>query len=797
MKYLKFLIGCLILLASRQVAFSQQLDSMMNVYAEGAPKEKIHLHFDRPRYNTGDTLFYKAYLLAVNEPSVLSKNLYVEWYDTAGVLVKQTVSPLYQSTAKGSFEIPANYNGGFLHVKAFTRWMLNDDIAFLFQKNIPINGGNLVSAKLPAPTKVDLFPESGMLVEGLNSRVAFKAYHNSGLPVKIKGVLIDAQKKVLDSIKVQHDGMGVFVLKPVAGQQYQLNWTDEFGRSGVTKITDIKPEGAVLTVRTNNEKAFLQFERSLNAGPGFKQMNLLVHMNQSLMYKVGLKMVDKNYQRAEIPIEELPTGIVQFTLFTSDWIPVAERIAFINNHTHDFSAKINSLTTNLNKRGLNRFEIIVSDTTMTNMSVAVIDANANETDPHSIYSNFLLASEIKGYVHNPSYYFQSDADSITSKLDLVMMTNGWRKINWEQLKAGIGPQLKYMPENDFMSLKGSVFGIKPGMVKDQQLNFVLAAKDSSKSLLFAPIDANGSFEQPGLFFYDTVKVYYGFNNNSKLSSATQVKIENGLLRKENGAKVNLGTIPPVWGGVDSMAIARMNYFLKEQERVRKLMESATLTEVVVKTRTKSKLEILDETYSSGLFSGMNGYSFDLTDGTVAALDIFTFLQGRVAGLQVTGNGPSATLTWRGGAPDVYLNELRADVPMVANIPLADIAYLKVFRPPFFGTGGGGASGAIVIYTKKGGSSSKGSQNVKGMESTILAGYSRFKEFYNPVYDKSAASFNPDTRNTLYWNPYIMTNKRSPRYPVDFYNNDVSTKLKIVLEGINAQGKMTRVVKILE
>lgn len=144
-----------------------------------------------------------------------------------------------------------------------------------------------------------------------------------------------------------------------------------------------------------------------------------------------------------------------------------------------------------------------------------------------------------------------------------------------------------------------------------------------------------------------------------------------------------------------------------------------------------------------------------------------------------------------------MNELRSDVSMVANIPVADIAFLKVFRPPFFGTGGGGASGAIVIYTKKGGSSSKGSQNVKGMESTILAGYSRFKEFYNPTYDKTAAAFNPDTRNTLYWNPYIMTNKRSPRYPVEFYNNDVSTKLQIILEGINAQGKMTRVVKMIE
>jgi hypothetical protein len=378
-----------------------------------------------------------------------------------------------------------------------------------------------------------------------------------------------------------------------------------------------------------------------------------------------------------------------------------------------------------------------------------------------------------------------------------MMTNGWRKMNWEQIKSGIGPEIKFMPENNFMSLKGSVFGIKPGMVKDQQLNFVLAAKDSSKSLLFAGIDGNGNFEQTGLFFYDTLKVYYGFNNNSKLSSATQVKIENGLLRKENGAKVNLGSIPPVWGGIDSMAIVRMNYFLSEQEKLRRLMASATLSEVVVKAKTKSKLEVLDETYASGLFSRGDGYSFDLSDGMAAPIDILTYLQGKVAGLQISGSGAGASLNWRGGVPDIYLNEMRADVGMVATIPVTDVAYIKVFRPPFFGSGGGGASGAIVVYTKKGEGASKGGQNVKGMESTILAGYSRFKEFYNPVYDKSAAAFEPDTRNTLYWNPYIMTNKKSPRYKVEFYNNDVSTKLQIVLEGINAKGKMTRVVRVLE
>ena len=34
------------------------------------------------------------------------------------------------------------------------------------------------------------------------------------------------------------------------------------------------------------------------------------------------------------------------------------------------------------------------------------------------------------------------------------------------------------------------------------------------------------------------------------------------------------------------------------------------------------------------------------------------------------------------------------------IQMSDIAYIKVFRPPFMGSSGSGPSGAIAIYTKK-------------------------------------------------------------------------------------------------
>jgi hypothetical protein len=84
-----------------------------------------------------------------------------------------------------------------------------------------------------------------------------------------------------------------------------------------------------------------------------------------------------------------------------------------------------------------------------------------------------------------------------------------------------------------------------------------------------------------------------------------------------------------------------------------------------------------------------------------------------------------------------------------------------------------------------------------MENAILGGYSVFKEFYNPNYEKPAANFEADNRTTLYWNPYLLTNKKSPRIKIEFYNNDTSKKLQIVLEGVNANGKLARVVKTIE
>ena len=780
----------------------QQIDSMINVYAEQFPKEKIHVHFDKSIYNKEETIWYKIYVLDDQGLTQLSKNIYMEWFDQSGKLLRQHVAPLFQSTAKGSFELPADFTGSVIRMKVYTRWSLNDDPAFGFERDIAINNNETIvkPSKAENNTLVNIFPEGGELVTGLNSLVAFKATDRFGKPVKIKGLLVSQLGKTLDTINARHDGMGAFRLMPKAGETYSLKWIDPAGNTGIIGIPVNKKDGITLSVTTSNEFAKVKVERTASIPENLKRLNLLVHMNQIVLFKVSLNTADKQLLAANIPIEGLNTGILQFSLFTADWLPIAERIVFVNNREHEFGAKLIPQLVTLTKKGKNVFDIFVADTTVTNMSVAVTDASLESTQAnHTIYSDFLLSSELKGKIHNPGYYLSSDSDSVTANLDLVMLTNGWRKFNWEKLRASIAPEIKYPVEKDIIRVSGKVYGLKTVSANDLMLNLIIQNKDSSKNFIFQPVSKEGLFQSDNMFLFDTARIFYNFNQNQKLNELTQVQFDNGLL-KASAKLLELKdeNMLNLWN--DSVSFAKMNAFLQLQEDWKKRSSYKTLQEVIIKAKVKSNEQAVDERYASGLFSGGDAQVFDFLNDPAAlgGIDIISYLQGRVAGLVINRSGSSTTMSWRGATPDLYLDQMQVGADFIQSINVNDIAMVKVFRPPFFGSMGGGSGGAIAIYTKKGGDfKGDNSKSSKSMQSTILVGYTRFKEFFNPQYDNPAENNETDIRTTLYWNPYVITNKKSPRFKVQFYNNDISKRLQIVLEGVNAEGKMTRVVKILE
>jgi hypothetical protein len=125
----------------------------------------------------------------------------------------------------------------------------------------------------------------------------------------------------------------------------------------------------------------------------------------------------------------------------------------------------------------------------------------------------------------------------------------------------------------------------------------------------------------------------------------------------------------------------------------------------------------------------------------------------------------------------------------------DVAYIKVFRPPFMG-GFNGGSGGIAIFTKKGNDSKP--EPGKGLPTNKIFGYNSVKEFYSPNY----AAFNQrneqrDIRTTLYWNPSVTTASRKNNVVVSFYNNDVSQSFRVVIEGMTTDGRLAHIEQIME
>jgi hypothetical protein len=778
---------------------AQSILKSLDHYNSNYPEEKIHVHFDKSVYNHGESVWFKAYITSQNFPSQISTNFYAELLDANGKLLERKAFPVYEATAAGSFELPSNTNKNGYIFRAYTAWQLNFDSTLVFNRYINVAG------EAPSTTgahrkkfHLSFFPEGGDLVTDLGSIVAFTARDDRGFPAKISGNVKDAAGKVVASFASVHDGMGKFSFLPKTREPYSAEWKDEYGVIHNTALPLAKASGVTLQVDDKGEYVGYIIRRTEDVLPAQKKLRIIAQMHGQLLYRAGISLEQSSIISGIIKSDSLTTGIIQFTVFDDNWKPLAERIIFINKDDFGFDAAVNTYAPNLKKRGKNIIEVEVPDTLRANFSVSVTDAALPMADSEdNIYTRLLLTGELRGYIHNPSYYFSSTSDSVKQNLDLLMLTHGWRKYNWEDLATNKFPEIKYLPDQ-YLTLKGKVIGAPTSQLQSgAQLNVILQTKDSARQFISAPVSKTGEFVIDGLVFYDTVSVYYTFNANKKLNRAAIVDF-----KTQEPVKLKTG-IDPEW--VAQMAAQKnegsRNYFFaqKRAEVIPQLNKKIkTLEEVIVRTNVRTREAKLDEKYASGLFQSGHSRLFNLLDDpdAIASMNALNYLQGRVAGLQISGNGTQYSANWRGSATSIFVDEMPMNATDLATIPISEIAMIKVFSPPFLGGFGNGAGGAIAIYRKKGGDDDV-KYGAKGLDKGMAIGYPSMKQFYSPDY----ASFSPlheveDVRSTLYWQPYVLTDKDNRRVKLEFYNNDVTTSYRIVMEGMNELGKITRVEKIV-
>jgi hypothetical protein len=779
-----------------------QYDSLLNILNTNYPQEKIYIHYDRPYYNPGETIWFKAYLFSGNLPSPISTTVYAELIGEDGKIMQRRILPALNSSASSDFQLPDSIQYSTVYVRAYTSWMLNFDSSFLYLKPIRIINNKTTAAKTKkAPSySLHFFPEGGDIINGLNSRVAFKATDDQGYPIKVKGDVFNSKNVKVASFADVHNGMGYFTFTPKAGEKYKAVWKDSQGISHETNLPDAKEKGVLLSMNNNETGLTYGLVRTEDIPANYKTLFVVGQMQQHPVYIAKVNLANRLQMTAAIPADELPDGILQVTVFTEDRIPVAERIVFINNNNYYFITDIHASEKRLTPKGKNVIRFDISDTLFTNLSVSITDAATTPPDDEeeNIFSNILLSSDIKGYVHNPAYYFSGTADSLKTHLDLVMMTNGWRRFKWEEIMAGRWPSLKYFPEQ-YLTINGKVLGLRESEMNGKDISVILTTNKNSSQLLLMPLSPKGDFSTTGLLYYDTATLYYQINDDKdkRLTATASFDIHNNFLNVPDKPVTNLQTI--MKAVVPDSLVALKNQKLTK-EKFDEFYEGSrvkTLETVTVTTRTKSPQEKMEEEYTSGFFRGGDGYTFVTEDDPLArsGMTVLDYLRGKVAGLQITTNGPTGgSLSWRGGTPTLFLNEMTTDISMIQSTPMNDVAMIKVFRPPFVGAMGGGAGGAIAVYTKKG---AQQNSKVTGLSFVKIAGYSPIKEFYSPDYSKDADINKGDYRTTLYWNPYIVFDKQTRALLIPFYNNDSCKKIRVVVEGVNEQGKLTREERFFE
>jgi len=301
-----------------------------------------------------------------------------------------------------------------------------------------------------------------------------------------------------------------------------------------------------------------------------------------------------------------------------------------------------------------------------------------------------------------------------------------------------------------------------------------------------------------------------FNKSKLLNKQIAFSNSNFLRPQANSLSDFKNYLSPDTSGTNFNNNTSLFKYYAQNDGVKPFNEEKTLQGVVVKTGASRNwqndpLVKLDEKYTNGLFTGgATAFSVDVLHDEKAwtKIDIFNYIRSTMPGLMIGGFNLDGgrSLTYGDRPVLVYIDEQEMTSTDIDRLRIEDIAYIKLI-PRFIGRGpdpgGGSMNPALSIYTKKGDDMIDRRPKETDLNMVKVSGYSPIKEFYSPDYAHANTGSGTDARTTLLWVPYILTDANNRKIPITFYNNDFTKKMRIVLEGINEEGKMVRIEKIVE
>ena len=451
------------------------------------PQERVYLHFDNTAYYLGETIWFKAFVTSHGDdaPTVLSRVLYVELMSPEGYIIKTEKYRIDDNgTCHGEIFLDPKYLSGFFEIRAYTRYMLNwgDDAIFsrVFPVYDKVNNGdwefrnirdrsqgyfaNKVFKKEIVP-ELRFYPESGHLVNGITSRVAYELTGFEGVDLYEEITVLADDEPLLTTVP-EHMGKGEFTFTPRSGVEYvaHVYITNEKGKKKKYEfeLPRVEGLGCVISVKEPGDSISLDIKSNIISKNdiGFA----ILHRNELGFYR----KLDNDSSSFSISKNDLYEGVNRAVVFQGNR-PLAERLFFV---AHDTLCKGDKETVRLKVTGNGymlhnlvaephqKVSIVVEREdgkpldSEAEFALSVTDQKGLQTTSwrYNLYSYLLLGSELKGYIPDAHQYFDPENPKRKEHLELVMLTNGWTAYDWSELTTESFDGI-YPPE-DGITLRG-------------------------------------------------------------------------------------------------------------------------------------------------------------------------------------------------------------------------------------------------------------------------------------------------------------------------------------------------------
>ncbi|MFI5154570.1 MAG: hypothetical protein ACHQEM_00200 [Chitinophagales bacterium] len=858
--FAKLIIACILFFTGGRILHlkSDQFDvhrisNSLSLFYEKNPQEKVFLQFDRDIYNVGETIWFKGFLTYSGKPSVISKILYVEFIDSSGIIVARETLPVEAGLAVGSFKILPELSDKPFKIRSYSAWMMNFDPHFYFEKTILIEGANQSKTELPKRNidtpSMAFFPEGGNLVLGLTSKVAFRISGSDGLPLEGHGKIVDNSGKQIAEFKTIHAGIGSFVLHPIPGKDYAVELNSPSGNKTIFQLPSARKSGVSLYLRNfiaenGDDSVYFRISRSVEDKNSYQHLIICAEMDgiSDFTYINFDSATAGNYNNSiltaptPLSLENFPSGLLHITVFNDKDDILAERLVVLHRTRVQLHPLLSALHLDLERHGKNEFRMEVPGDVDGSYAISVTKADSKiDTGPEEdIKSNFLLKSDLGCPACDWAWYLKDTKPETIEALDLLMLTNKWKRFDWEKILKNEFVPIRYYAEESLM-LKGQAFWGKEGHLKPMMAGefslMVKAPVDTLVDIASIPVDSSGRFTLTHLSFHDTA-TFYIQNNKKKNAKDITVIFDKGQLDSVRFAIpqeiVDLGTKQ-----VDEYKKNALDAFVKRREldlenRQIKQKDTTILQSVTVIGHKKSRQDSLVANYTTGIFSSpsFSVRTLDLLDDPIAknlpGTNIIQYLQGRIAGpiIEYSPGEQEYIIYWRMinglfvpmsdvqrkkvNAPAFFLNEQLLSegsegydeaMSLLQNTSVADVAMVRIYEPGTMPMVSGDAPhGAIAFYLKNG-SEGMLMRLPQSFNKIKKSGYSIVRQFLSPDYNGRDSSPTEDKRKTLYWNPDLRTDSTSHAAVFSFYNDDAGGNFRILIQGMDSKGNLVYIEKL--